>query len=76
MAPNVWLTACCPLAARDCPAIVDDDDELGLHQMQGNAINTYTEMVSPGVTPDPLAAIANATIRGVIGQSINSSWVP
>jgi hypothetical protein len=30
-----WLTACCPMGARDCPAVIDEDDELVCPRCRG-----------------------------------------
>jgi hypothetical protein len=35
MTPEQWLTACCPMAAVDCPAVVDEDDELICSRCRG-----------------------------------------
>ncbi len=35
MPDNVWLTACCPMAAVDCPAVPDEDDELVCPRCRG-----------------------------------------
>jgi hypothetical protein len=35
MTPEQWLTACCPMATVDCPAVPDEDNELVCPRCRG-----------------------------------------